>query len=656
LSLALFAAVLTSLIDAILLHRKYQIFTGGFLSVAHLADPLETVGFGLTSIVADLGIIAPLVAIGLWLFSRLGLNARPSILTVLAIAITPVLVIDFINYQIHSYLGDAFDFALTFEIAGRNAREIYAVAATHLVAPIALLAANLAFVVFLIWMFKRYVPGWAPLPKAPGLARVGVEIAGVVLVSSIATGLAYSSSESLEQALSKKPSGGAVVAILERLTDIDGDGYGVMQRPRDPAPFDGQIFPFAVEIPGNGIDENGVGGDLPVDVRPQSNTMSPVATWNNRPDVIFILLESFRADLLGASYEGKAVTPVLTSLAQTGTSATAAYSHNGFTAPSRFHLFSGQLFKSNDDTTLIDDFKVNGYEVGYFSAQDAALGGRAFDVGFARADTFYDAQVEPDRRYTMFATPASIALPYKVIIEKVTAYLADRKSNRPLFLYVNFQDTHFPYHNRYVHNLISDAALPRSRIGPDRVDELKATYLNTAANVDMAVGEVLSAFKEATGNANPGIIVTSDHGESLYDDGYLGHGIALNDIQTQIPLIVVNLPVLIEKPFGQIQLRKAIGKSLSHEPGTEPAPHAVTSPSAAVFQYLGGLKRPRQIGLKSMSGRTIYDFRTGLFYASGTSWRRPEQLSETDARAFRSLIHHWEHLVLSTRLPSRHDG
>ena len=37
-TLALLAAALTSVIDAILLQRKYQVFTGGFLSVDHFKD------------------------------------------------------------------------------------------------------------------------------------------------------------------------------------------------------------------------------------------------------------------------------------------------------------------------------------------------------------------------------------------------------------------------------------------------------------------------------------------------------------------------------------------------------------------------------------------------------------------------------------------
>ena len=98
-------------------------------------------------------------------------------------------------------------------------------------------------------------------------------------------------------------------------------------------------------------------------------------------------------------------------IAAAGGAAPLAFSHNGFTYQSRFHLFSGSLAGVRGGRTLVDDFKGNGYRVGYFSGQDDSFGGPELAVGFDRADTFFDARSAPDRRYTQFSTPGSLAVP-----------------------------------------------------------------------------------------------------------------------------------------------------------------------------------------------------------------------------------------------------
>ena len=65
--------------------------------------------------------------------------------------------------------------------------------------------------------------------------------------------------------------------------------------------------------------------------------------------------------------------------------------------------------------------------------------------------------------------------------------------------------------------------------------------MNTTSNVDRAIGDMLERVRKALGR-EPGVIVLSDHGESLFDEGFLGHGYTLNDAQTRIPLVVSGLP------------------------------------------------------------------------------------------------------------------
>ena len=135
---------------------------------------------------------------------------------------------------------------------------------------------------------------------------------------------------------------------------------------------------------------------------------------------------------------------------------------------SRRHIFSGSIADIRGGETLIDDFKRQGYEVAYFSGQDESFGGPEQGVGFDRADVAYDARQDRDRRYSDFSTAGSLAVPFNVVLERVGAFLDGRRSDRPLFLYVNFHDTHFPYHHRSDPAPHRSTIVQQSRIAPDR--------------------------------------------------------------------------------------------------------------------------------------------------------------------------------------------
>jgi hypothetical protein len=219
-------------------------------------------------------------------------------------------------------------------------------------------------------------------------------------------------------------------------------------------------------------------------------------------------------------------------------------------------------------------------------------------------------------------------------------------------LYLNFQDTHFPYYHGGIRPLINDMVLSQTQIRPERAQELRAMYLNTAANLDRAIGEVLETTRRVLG-VEPAVIVTADHGESFFEEGALGHGFLLNDAQTRIPLIVTGLPIVIEEPFGQAALRDAIGAALARMLGETHSPVVKENPTGTVFQYLGTLDRPRQIALTSKHGRTMYDFRTGLVHVGTGDWQRVDGLSSAESHAFLQLVHFWESMMLARSAKGR---
>jgi hypothetical protein len=647
LRLTVWGALGVTAVDAVLLQKSRSFFTGGFLAPVHTSGPWEGLGFLAMAAIADAGIVGALAAAGVAIASRRRLTQLARSAAVLLAAVGPLLLVNVVNYRLLTYFGDRFDLSLMFDLTGRRPGEIVAVASTQLLQIGLLVVVPAVALVAFVWLLNRY-GGGARATRTPSRSALLAAPLVLFLVSMLSTSLVSASSETFEDGLRRTPSGRLYELVISRLSDVDGDGFGVLGRIKDPAIFDGKVYPWAPDLPGNGVDEDGIGGDLPPEADKYREAERPATAWRKRPDVVLFVLESFRADAVGRRINGLPVTPALDALAAEGVSSSAAYSHNGYTAQSRFHLLSGSLAGLRNGTSLIDDFARNGYETAYFSAQDESFGGEALGVGFERASTSYDARRDRDRRYSTFTTAGSLAVSYKTLEERLAAFLADRDRTRPLFLYVNFHDTHYPYHHDQILPLVSTSVLSTSQIAPANATALQQMYFNTAANVDRAVGWVVEKTAASLGRV-PAVLVTADHGESLFDEGFVGHGYDLNEVQTRVPLIVRGLPLTIEEPFGQSDLRNAIDAALSGD-ASDAKPRVVRPEGKVVFQYLGNIDRPRQIGLLTGSTRLIYDFREHRVQTSRVrTWRRIGDLGAEEYTLFQQLLWSWEGMILARR-------
>ena len=648
--LTLAGAVLVTVVEAVLLQRKHGLFTGGFLARTPLGTYFDVAAFLMLVAAVNATFVAPLCGMALNVGRRLQLKRRALLFAAFAAGALPLLAANFLMYQVWAYLGDAFDVSLMFNLTGRRFSEFFAVAAPLVTRPIGLGVLLGAIMVAATWALHRSEAGAASTASIPSLGTV-VKVSGamVLLTGIIVAGICLSS-ESMTFGLRRIPAGSLTVSLLHQATDFDMDGYGLLRDPRDAAPFDANVHPYALEIAGNAIDENGLAGDLPATRGEFREAAIPTAQWTARPPVILFVLESFRADAVGATYDGRPVTPVLEDLARRGVAVDSAWSHNGFTKHSRFHILTGSM-TGRGGTSLLDDFKRQGYDVAYFSAQnDSAFGEPQID--YRSVDTYYDARQDVARRYSAYTTPGSLAVPYDVLEERIGEFLNARRSLKPLFLYVNFHDTHYPYTHAHVKNLLGVDLLDPAQISPARRRELWRTYLNTAANVDRAIGRVIDAVT-ASVRTRPGVVAISDHGEGLFEGGFLGHGHALNAVQTRVPLVVSGLPLRLQTPFGQAGLRDAINEALTRGDLQHP-PLVESRDGRRVFQYLGTLENPGQIGWLSNDGVFTYDFRNnevGLW----DSTLRPEDLTGEPQRLFHDLVYTWESIQLALIRAGRPD-
>jgi len=635
-------ALLVTAADAVLLERSKGFFRGGFLSVDFLEGPAQTLLFIGVSLLVDAAFIGFVIALVGWTSGWTRLHGHARVAGGFLLAVGGLLAFDAAQYEVLRFLGGAFDLQLVLDLVDGRLSEILAVSSGQLAAPLALVAVGMAAAAATIALVHRYAARAArPDSRQPVLLPIVVGLAGAAALAVAAT-----SSDVLENGLLRKPAGQAIAALLNVVSDVDRDGYGMVGRAADPGPFDASVYPYAVDLPGNGVDEDGVGGDLPAGTAPFADSSMPTGVWRAHPDVVLVVLESFRADLVGARFEGRPVTPVLDALAAQGLSNRAAYSHNGYTVQSRFHIFTGALAAPPGGPTLIDDFKERGYRVGYFSGQDESFGGAQYAIGFARADARTDARTDRARRYSTSTTPGSLAVPLSVVAQHVDEFLKAAPPDAPMLLCVNFHDTHFPYTHDGIDTITSSERLPREQIVPSERDRLWATYVNTASNVDRAIGRVIDAVRAARGGRAPGVIVTSDHGESLFDERFLGHGYGLNDAQTRVPLVVANLPLRLPEPVAQSELRPALLESLAAEDAGA-RPETVARGDRPVFQYLGNLSRPREIGFVSPAGRVVYDFRTRRARVGESPWAAPASLAERESRQVIELIRYWERIQLA---------
>src|SRR4029079_17886209 len=137
-------AVAATIVDAVLLQRRRTYFTGGFLSTDHITSWRQAAGFFFGSLLADFAVIGVLVALVMWALTRLGLGRKSTLILAAVLSFAPIALADFINYQLATFLGDAFDFGLMLDLACRHPAEIFAVSSSHIVTAVAVLATALA--------------------------------------------------------------------------------------------------------------------------------------------------------------------------------------------------------------------------------------------------------------------------------------------------------------------------------------------------------------------------------------------------------------------------------------------------------------------------------------------------------------------------------
>jgi arylsulfatase A-like enzyme len=308
---------------------------------------------------------------------------------------------------------------------------------------------------------------------------------------------------------------------------------------------------------------------------PGTSVRAAMASAPQSPNIVFITLDTVRADHLSAYGYSRPTTPYLDRLARQGVLFENAIAPTSWTLASHASMFTGLLPHQHGAgydvpmprgaRTLAEILRSRGYETAGFTSNFHYLEkGWGLANGF---DTYTDNS--PSLRHNLaqtFVGSAFIQPVYQNLVRydyfnRLNARELNqdvfrwfrRRPARPFFLFINYLDAHEPYlapppddrrfgwvpmslARRLHHASASKSAPPHFTAG-ERAS-LIAGYDNCIAYLDGQVGRLLAFLRRSPEWKNTVVIITSDHGEEFGGYGRYSHGKDLYRSALHVPLII----------------------------------------------------------------------------------------------------------------------
>jgi arylsulfatase A-like enzyme/Flp pilus assembly protein TadD len=271
-----------------------------------------------------------------------------------------------------------------------------------------------------------------------------------------------------------------------------------------------------------------------------------------QPDIVLITIDTLRADHVSAFGATKVKTPAMDALVADGIAYENAISQVPLTFPSHASILTGtypfhngvQDFTSNPLAptfrTLAEAFKASGYDTAAF------VSSFVLDRSFGLARGFDEYQDDFSGRKFQSQNLALVERTAGETMDKVLSFLRNRRSTKPLFLWLHLYDPHSPY----------------SAPQPFRANFAKDPYSGEVAYVDRELRRYFTYLKQTGKYSRTGIMLLSDHGESLGEHGEREHGFFVYRSTTHIPLIwkpaASKRAVRIKAAVGAIQVASTL--------------------------------------------------------------------------------------------------
>jgi arylsulfatase A-like enzyme len=316
----------------------------------------------------------------------------------------------------------------------------------------------------------------------------------------------------------------------------------------------------------------------------------PVPT--GKPNVLWMVMDTTRADHLSAYGYEKPTSPVLEELAAEGALFEEVHAESSWTIPGHFVMVTGRFdaaqekFLGEEFTTAAEVFRDGGYETAAVLGNMSIGRGSGFEQGFGSlvdgpVRIFYLSAFEkiPVIKILLglgIAPPEAVlrllhrktflqneAVRADRINDDTLDWLDRRDPERPFFLFLNYMDPHDAYdppadfraqfapeadpelgfvrYRRELGGTISSNQFVRDvavKLDDAKWDEMLELYDAEIAYLDAKIGELLDELEARGLDDETIIVITSDHGELFGEHGLANHFKALTREETHVPLLI----------------------------------------------------------------------------------------------------------------------
>jgi arylsulfatase A-like enzyme len=319
------------------------------------------------------------------------------------------------------------------------------------------------------------------------------------------------------------------------------------------------------------------------------------------PNVVWVTLDSVRADHTTPAGYGRETTPNLARIAAWGGYwFPTCYSHARWTPAATTSILTGTRLTTHGvgyDNSNVSQVPAHlrtvpqllgdvGYRTAGFSSNGYVSEATGLNRGFerfsypSRDDLKRTPRVALDYLRREFTLGLSLKahhrkLTYDLITEFARSWMEDAHTDpRPSFLYAHYNDPHHPYlpPHRYLKPYVAEIGMTPSeaivvaqtvtdnmwqrmaegcRLSKEERDALFATYDACIRSVDETVGTLFEYSQMLPGETV--FVVTGDHGELFGEGGVLGHNLTLHDGLTHVPMVVHGMDGLAAATDGIVQ-------------------------------------------------------------------------------------------------------